>query len=238
VVNNCCAPANCAAPCEAGCAAPGAVAPSAAEPYSPEAAPPPSPEASTAANPDDGWVTITNGKDFEGWKKSEHQDTWTFEDGAFVAKGERSHLFYVGDDKPFENFELKVDVKAKNNSNGGIYIHTKYQDEGWPKYGHEVQVNNSYTHDPKKSGSLYGIVDVTEQHIPDDEWWTEYVKVEGRHITIKLNDKTVVDYEEPADKAAFNDQFERRLGSGTFALQAHDPNSTVYYKNIRVKRLP
>jgi hypothetical protein len=27
------------------------------------------------------------------------------------------------------------------------------------------------------------------------------------------------------------------LDKGTFALQAHDPKSTVRYKNIRVKRL-
>jgi hypothetical protein len=48
-----------------------------------------------------------------------------------------------------------------------------------------------------------------------------------------------VDYEEPADKKPFSNDFERRLGEGgTFALQAHDPHSTVYYKNIRVKRLP
>ena len=30
----------------------------------------------------------------------------------------------------------------------------------------------------------------------------------------------------------------RRIGEGTFALQAHDPGSTVMYRNIKVKRLP
>ncbi|QDT56593.1 hypothetical protein Pan44_46500 [Caulifigura coniformis] len=192
----------------------------------------------SAAEVEEGFVRLDNGKSFEGWKISESPDSWSIEEGAFKAKGPRSHLFYTGDDKPFKNFELRVDCKAKNNSNGGIYIHTKFQDVNWPKYGHEVQVNNSYTHDPKKSGSLYGIVDVTEQHIPDDTWWTETVIVKDRHVTIKLNDKTVVDYDEPEGKDAFNKDFERRLGSGTFALQAHDPNSTILYKNIRVKRLP
>jgi hypothetical protein len=185
-----------------------------------------------------GFVKLSDGKSFDGWKISESPDSWKIEDGAFVAKGPRSHLFYVGDEKPFKNFELRVDCKAKNNSNGGIYIHTKFQDTSWPKFGQEVQVNNSYTKDPKKSGSLYGVVDVTEQHIQDDTWWTETVIVQGNHVTIKLNDKVVVDYTEPAGKEAFNKDFERRLGSGTFALQAHDPESTVYYKNIRVKRLP
>ncbi len=30
----------------------------------------------------------------------------------------------------------------------------------------------------------------------------------------------------------------RVLSNGTFALQGHDPNSKVYYKNIQVKVLP
>ena len=194
----------------------------------------------SAGAAEDGFQVIFDGKSLDGWKSStENPGSWKLVDGALVANGERSHMFYVGSDKPFKNFELKVDCKCAPNSNGGIYIRTKYQETGWPKYGHESQVNNSYVKDPKKSGSLYGIVDVTEQHIPDDTWWTETVTVVGNHITIKLNDKVVVDYEEPADKKPFSNDFERRLGEGgTFALQAHDPHSTVYYKNIRVKRLP
>lgn len=193
---------------------------------------------SESESADDGWVTIFDGTSLDDWKINEHEGTWTLEDGVLVAHGDRSHIFYVGDDKPFVNFELKVDVKAAHHSNGGIFFHTRYQDEGWPKYGYEAQVNNTYAPDPKKSGSLYGTVDVTEQHIDDDTWWTETVMVNGRHIVIKLDDEVVVDYTEPEDKPAFSDDFERRLGSGTFALQGHDPNSTVYYKNIRVRRLP
>ena len=193
----------------------------------------------TGAEPEgEGWVTIFDGTSLDGWKINENEGTWTLKDGVLIAKGERSHIFYVGDDKPFVNFELKVDVKAAPHSNGGIYFHTRFQESEWPKYGHEAQVNNTYDADPKKSGSLYGIVDVTEQHIPDDTWWTEHVVVKGRRITISLNDKVVVAHEEPENQPAFSEEFERRLGSGTFALQGHDPGSTVYYKNVRVKRLP
>jgi len=193
--------------------------------------------AAHAADDGDGWVTIFDGKSMDGWKINESPDTWTLEDGALVAKGPRSHAFYVGDEKPFKNFELKVDCKTKKGSNGGIYFHTKVLESGWPKYGLEAQVNNTQR-DPLRSGSLYGVVDVTDQNIQDDTWWTEHIIVKDRYITIKLNDKTVVDYEEPEGKPAFSEQYERRLGEGTFALQGHDPGSTVYYKNIRVKRLP
>lgn len=191
----------------------------------------------SAEKADDGWVTIFDGKTFKGWKASENKDSWKIEDGAFVCHGERSHLFYVGDDKPFVNFEFKADVMTTPGSNAGIYFHTRYQETGWPKYGHEAQVNITHA-DPKKTGSLYGIVDVLDPPAKDNEYWMQHITVQGKHIVIKINDKVVVDYTEPADKAPFSEEFERRLGSGTFALQAHDPKSTAYFKNIRVKRLP
>ena len=77
---------------------------------------------SFAADSEAGFTPIFDGKSFDGWKMAtEHPDTWKIEDGALVARGERCHLFYVGDAKPFKNFELKVDVMTETNSNGGIY---------------------------------------------------------------------------------------------------------------------
>jgi hypothetical protein len=193
--------------------------------------------AAHAAEPDkDGFVQLFDGKSFDGWKINESTESWKIVDGAFVANGNRSHLFYVGDDKPFVNFELRVDVKTAKNSNGGIYFHTKFQEQGWPKYGFEVQVNNSYEKDPRKTGSLYAVKDVLEAHVPDNEWYTETVIVKGKHVITRINEKVVVDYTEPDDKKAGED-FTRKIDQGTFALQAHDPGSTVYFKNIRVKRL-
>ena len=185
-----------------------------------------------------GWVTLFDGTSMEGWKASENKDSWTVEDGAFKCHGPRSHLFYVGKEAPFTDFVVSAQVKTTPGSNSGIYISTKYQEEGWPKYGYEAQVNNTGK-DPKKTGSLYGVKDVAEQHVPDDQWYTQTVTVKGRHIEIAINGKTVVSYDEPEGKEAFDKNFERRLteGGGTFALQAHDPDSVVYFKDIKVKKL-
>ena len=185
---------------------------------------------------EEGFTRLDDGKTFKGWKISENPDSWSIKEGAFVANGPRSHLFYVGGDKPFKNFELKVDVLTKPESNGGIYFHSKFQDTGWPKYGFEAQVNNAAGKDPQKTGSLYAVVKVLEVPAKDDEWFTETIIVKGDKITIKVNDKVVVDYTEPKDLKAGED-FTRKIDEGTFALQAHDPGSTVYFKNIRVKRL-
>lgn len=185
----------------------------------------------------DGFTTIFDGKSLKGWKASENTSSWSIVDGAIVCHGPRSHLFYVGDEKPFVNFELKCDVMTTPGSNAGIYFHTRYQETGWPRYGYEAQVNVSHR-DPKKTGSLYGVVDVGNPPCRDNEWWTQHIIVNNRRVVIKVNGETVVDYTEPEGKQPFSEQFDRRLGSGTFALQAHDPESKVMFKNIQVKRLP
>jgi hypothetical protein len=189
-----------------------------------------------ASAEDAKWVSLWDGKTFDNWKVTEeNKDTFSIKDGEIVVNGSRSHLFYDGPymNHDFRNFELKVDVKTKPNSNGGIFFHTKYQPQGWPSQGYEVQVNNTYEKDPRKTGSLYNVDDVYEQVVNDNEWFTEHIIVLGDHVTIKVNGKTVVDFIEPKDQKP-----PKALSSGTFALQGHDPGSTIYYKNIRVKVLP
>ncbi len=193
--------------------------------------------ASWAAESEEGFVSLFDGKTFTGWKMAtEHTNAWTIKDGAFVGKGERCHLFYVGDEKPFKNFEFKVDVMTEPNSNGGIYFHTRYQETDWPRGGFECQVNNTHG-DWKKTGSLYDIANVNHNFATDKKWWTQHIKVEGNKVTVRVDGKLVVEYTEPPG-AQPGKPFERKISEGTFAFQAHDPGSTIHYKNIRVKRLP
>jgi hypothetical protein len=190
---------------------------------------------------DDGnaWISLFNGKDLDGWKAGVNASTFSVVDGTIKVEGERSHLFYAGEveNHKFQNFEFKAKVMTKPGANSGIYFHTKYQEDGWPLYGYEVQVNNSQG-DWKRTGSLYGIVDIKENYAADNEWYTEYVKVEGKRIIIKINDIVVVDYTEPENPFREGDGVHRVLGTGTFALQGHDPGSVVFYKDIMVRPLP
>ena len=190
----------------------------------------------TKAEQKAGWKLLFDGKTFNGWKMAEeNKDTWKIEDGAFVARGNRCHLFYAGDEKPFKNFHLKVDVMTEPGSNGGIYFHTKYQAQGWPNAGFESQVNCTHS-DKIKTGSLYGIVNVGHAASQDNKWWTQEIIVEGRRVTVLVDGKLVLQYVEPMG-AQPEKNGGHKLGEGLFALQAHDPKSVVRYKNVRVKRL-
>lgn len=200
-----------------------------------------------AADSDDGFKSMFDGKTLSGWKASEDAWAWEVRDGAIVTswkrppgvaekKNARSHLFYVGEDKPFQNFEWKVDVMTQPRSNGGLYFHTKFQETDWPKIGYEVQVNQTHI-DPKKTGGIYGVKDVMfKSPVNDNEWYSYHIIVKGKTITVKVNDAVTAEYTEPENHKA-DPKRGRRLDGGTFALQGHDPGGVVSYKNLRVKRL-
>ena len=190
----------------------------------------------------DGWYRLDNGKDLTNWKIGGDQSSWTVRDGAFVSHGPTSHLFYDGPvmGHKFQNFELKVDVMTAPGSNGGVYFDTEFQGSGFPQKGFEVQVNNTHT-DPIKTGSLYHVKDVGAKDIAgivgDNQWFEEDITVMDKTVTIKLNGHEIVSWTEPANWQGTRDQALRRIAAGTIALQGHDPNSTVWYKNIRIKPL-
>ncbi|MFO1438753.1 MAG: DUF1080 domain-containing protein [Verrucomicrobiaceae bacterium] len=215
----------------------------------------------SSAADNDGWTSMFNGKDLTGWKSNDEvPGVFTVENGELKVSGGRAHLFYTGPngDAKFQSFELKMKVKTTPGSNSGVYFHTRYQDKGWPDAGYECQVNSTHT-DPKKTGSLYGVINILAlldgqkepeggKHIKvpmapskDDEWFDYNIKVEGKHIILKVNGQITVDFIEPEgwDPAtALKNMPGRKLSEGTIAIQGHDPKSTTFYKDMFIKALP
>jgi hypothetical protein len=194
------------------------------------------------------WVPLQDGRSLAGWKTAERPESWVVEDGAFVSRGDRSHLFYVGKvaKHDFRNFELSLDVMTSPGANSGVYVHTKWQGPGWPAAGYELQVINSNPSaakagdyvEHKMTGSVYAVRNTWAAPAKDDEWFNYRIRVVGKTLQTFVNDNLVAEYAEgPSDYRA-PDKTARRLGSGTFALQAHDPGSVVKYRNIKVKVLP
>jgi hypothetical protein len=191
---------------------------------------------------DDGWITLFDGKTLDGWKANERPEQWKVEDGAIVAGGPRSHLFYVGDDEDnppqFKSFHFKADVMTTPGSNSGIYFHTDWAEEKkhqrFPQTGFEAQVNNSHR-DPVRTASIYHLLKNFKAPAKDNEWFTEEIVVDAKKKNIKtyVNGELIADYTEPEGKTGTLEV----IGQGTFAFQAHDPKSTTYFKNIKVKPL-
>ena len=194
-----------------------------------------------------GFTSLFNGTDLSGWKVSGAPEAFTVRDGAIIASGPASHLYYDGSFKnhTFRNFELKIDVMSRAGSNGGVYVLTEFEEIGgserasgrFPSKGFEVQVYNA--DGGPRTGSLYHVVDIVDQSpAKDEEWFTQTITVLRDTITVKVNDKQVVNWTQPADWNGGREGPGRRItGPGTIALQAHDPKGTVFYRNIRIKLL-
>ena len=193
-----------------------------------------------------GFMSLFNGKDLTGWKISGSSESFTVRDGAIVASGPASHAYYDGAfrNHRFRNFELRIDIMVRAGANGGVYVLTEFEQVGgneresgrFPSKGFEVQVYNG-TGGPR-TGSLYHVVDLDESLVKDEEWFTQTIIVNGDTIVVKINDKQVVNWTQPADWNGGREGLGRKItGPGTIALQAHDATSAVLYKNIRIKPL-
>jgi hypothetical protein len=184
------------------------------------------------------WVELFNGKDLEGWRVSENSSSFSVVDKTIKVDGPRAHAFYNGPvgNHEFKNFELKVEVKTMPKANSGIFIHTAYQETGWPNKGYEVQVNQTHG-DWRKSGSLYSFDDVRDVYVNDGEWYTYHIIVNGDQATVKINDKVVMEYDESEDPKRPANAGEKKFDKGTIALQAHDPESVIFYRSVKIKIL-
>lgn len=205
------------------------------------------------------FISLFDGQSLDGWKVSEeNSESFLVQDGSLVAKGGRAHIFYDGEigDHDFKNFELKLKVKTTAKSNSGVYFHTRYQKSGWPDTGFEAQVNSRHA-DPRKTGSLYGVVNIwspekkeevygarvdkqgqiyiqrDQAPSTDGEWFDYHISVVDDRIVIKVNGVITVDWTQPEGWS-----LDRRIGHGTIGFQAHDPSCMVYYKDIEIKMLP
>ena len=216
---------------------------------------------------EEGFVSLFDGKTLDGWKIGDNAEVFTVHDGMIVMECSNhrpAHLFYVGDvqNHEFKNFDLRVDVMTYPKANSGIYFHTKFQEANWPNFGIECQVDNSHG-DWRRTGSLYGIRNISwgpeappknnkeevtifpKPPVTDNVWYTQEVVYVNGHVTVKLDGKTMFEYDLPqADvEHKINPGMQHTwLPRGTFALQGHPPMkdhiSKACFKNIRVKVLP
>jgi hypothetical protein len=208
-----------------------------------------------------GWISLWGGETLDGWRATqetnwaelkwwEGTDVWPsqkntgtrsfqlvsgrVDSNAIVVEGPQSYLFYTGpvDGGDFKNFEFKVDVKTSPGSASGVYFHTRYKEEGAPTFGYEAQINASRDGE-SKTGSLVGVREVKTAPHRDNEWFSYYVKVDGRKVTVKVNGETVNEFTEPA-----NADGPASLHRGTIALESVGSDSRVYFRNPMIRILP
>ncbi len=186
----------------------------------------------------DDWVSVFDGKTLAGWKANEKPESFSVENGELKMKGGMAHLFCEKEGfADLKNFEFKAEVKTLPGANSGVFFHTESRGPGALKKGYEAQINTSFVKDPRKTGSLIDVKDLDKSPVEDNVWYEFHVVVKGKQIIVNINGKPVVDYTEEDKPVRKKGREERLLSHGPIALQAHDPESTTFFRNIQIKKL-
>ncbi len=198
--------------------------------------------------PPEGFVALFNGRDLSGWKglvrnpperaklapdelaklqraaDEKMREHWSAKDGALEFDGHGDALCTA---KDYGDFEMYVDWKIERGGDSGIYLRGAPQVQIWDEV-HSKGVG---------SGGLYN----NQKHPKDPlvvadrpvgEWNTFFIRMVGDKVTVKLNDKLVVDnvvmenywnYDEPI------------YPTGQIELQNH--GSKLWFKNIYLREL-
>lgn len=201
----------------------------------------------------DGFVELFNGKDLSGWITGP-DNAWRVEGGILTVQrdfdGKEHNADYLWAENRYANFILSLEVKIPEVANSGIFLRTG--DLSDPVYtGIEVQVANSHGKTSwgrgNCAGAIYDCVAPSANPIkPPGEWNHYLITCVDNEITVELNGVTVVEMDldrwitphlnPDGSPNKFGTALKDFARSGYLGLQDH--GRPVWYRNIRVKRLP
>ena len=192
-----------------------------------------------ARKTEDGFVSLFNGKNFNGWDIMGRKEGWAIKDGVIHSDGGQSGK-WLRSKKRFKNFILKVEWKVSKGGNSGVFIRSGTDlalrpDDMLLVTGYEVQISNARRDDSHCTGALYGFVAVKPR--PDesaDRWHTFEIRCQDNRVTVKSDGRKCIDFDQST-----NEKTRKKPLTGYIGLQdSHSPKGHyIQYRNVRIKTL-
>jgi hypothetical protein len=179
-----------------------------------------------------GFKGLYTGKESElkNWQQINEKGRkgqFIYENGLLRTTGGMGLLWYTKEQ--YKNFILRADWKPDSKySNSGVFVRfPEPRGDPWNPVneGHEIQIEDAP--DPlHRTGSVYNFAPSTKIVTNIRQWNTMEVKVVGQHYTIRVNGEVVCEYDSP------------RSREGYIGLQNHSFLDKVWFRNVRIKKLP
>ena len=177
------------------------------------------------------WVSLFNGKDLTGWKNY-GAEKWIVDHGEILGEAVSQAYGYLATEKTYQNFEMKVKLKAEGTGNSGIFFHSSI--EGVDIKGVQVEVD---PHPDMHTGGLYEAGgrgwlikpdEAGEKAMKVGEWNDVQYSVIGSHVVTSVNGQKVVDYTDPTPKYT----------NGVIALQLHSGGQgKIRFKDLYIREI-
>lgn len=212
--------------------------------------------ASLVAQSDDGWVTLFNGKDLEGWEQHSGAAKYRVEEGAIVGQTvPDTGNSFLCTKKKYGDFILELEFKVDPSMNSGIQFRSAYYDKettveinGKPKnfpadrvHGYQYEIDpgaRAYTggvYDEARRGWLFDLKnnEAARKAFKQGEWNKVRIECRGESIKTFINEVPAADLTDGLTK------------EGIIALQVHGigkkgaeaAGKEVRWRNIRIKEL-
>lgn len=194
-------------------------------------------EANRRLGDGEGFATVFNGRDFEGW--SGPTDEYEVRQGAIVCRPDHGGTIYTKEE--YSDFVVRFEFKLPKGGNNGLAI--RYPGRGDTAYVGmcELQVldNDSYPKlDPRQyHGSAYGMAAAHRGYLrPVGEWNFQEVTVKGSAIRVELNGTAILDADLSKVKEFMGGAHPGKdRKSGHFGFAGH--GDAVAFRNIRIRRI-
>jgi 3-keto-disaccharide hydrolase len=174
----------------------------------------------------DGWISLFNGKDLQGWhlRKSDGPNLWKVENGVYTTAAKGTDL---QTDKDFYDFELHVEFKIAPGSNSGVYMRDRY----------EIQIFDNQGKPPNFSscGALYRrTTPAANACKPVGEWEVFDIVFVGQRLTLRHNNQKILDNIDVGPKGT-GASSERDDAPGPLRLQGD--HGQVSFRNVKLRPL-
>src|SRR3990172_5858435 len=195
----------------------------------------------SGADKEDGFDSLFNGKNLDGWGVMGKPEGWQVKDGILHSDGAKGGD-WIRSDKQYGDFIFKVDWKVSKDGNSGVFIRASDKGAPW-QTGYEVQISNQPRDEKHCTGALYGYAAVKPR--PDesaDKWHTFEIHCVGPKIKVISDGVTVVNVDQTQlsapDEQGYTDP-KTKPTRGYIGLQdSHSPaGHYIEYRNIRIKEL-
>ena len=192
----------------------------------------------------DGFESLFNGKDLQGWKVyGGKMESWGVEKDLLFTRSKGGGWLLT--DKEYSDFELQLEYRfEKPGGNSGVAVRAPLTAEVSSK-GIEIQliddagyekVHNYKLKPTQHSGSIYGVVPPSKLlGKGPGQWNTLQIVARGRRITVVLNGETVTDANLENHKEHVKEHPGLLRARGHLGLQSHD--GRVEFRHLRVKPL-
>jgi hypothetical protein len=165
-------------------------------------------------------MVLFDGKSLDGWQQV-GDAAWKVVDGTFRTSGEKTGWLMTTSE--WSNFELHVEFQAPAVTNSGIFLRSAVEPTDPTKDCYELNI--APRDNPFPTGALVGRSKPQVQlNAGDGRWHTFDVGAEGATISIRCDEKLVLEYTDP-----------NPIAGGHIGLQSKA--GAVAFRNISIREI-